>query len=115
MTNLADILDVLTHGGVKFILIGGFAGNLHGSARITYDLDVVYERTAENYAKIAESLAPYQPYLRGAPPGLPFRLDARTIAAGLNFTLSTTLGDVDLLGEIVGGGYYELIDRKSVV
>ena len=52
------------------------------------------------------SLGPpaYQPYLRGAPPGLPFRWDDRTLKAGLNFTLTTTLGDLDLLGEVAGGG-----------
>jgi hypothetical protein len=29
------------------------------------------------------------------------------VRAGLNFTLTTALGDLDLLGEIVGGGTYE--------
>jgi hypothetical protein len=40
--------------------------------------------------------------LRGAPPGLPFRFDEAKIQSGLNFTLSTSLGDLDLLGEITG-------------
>lgn len=53
------------------------------------------------------ALAPFQPYLRGAPAGLPFRLDEPTVARGLNFTLTTTLGDIDLLGEIVGGGTFD--------
>jgi hypothetical protein len=47
--------------------------------------------------------------LRGAPPGLPFRLDEATIQAGLNFTLTTDLGDVDLLGEVTGLGGYEQV------
>jgi hypothetical protein len=47
------------------------------------------------------------PYLRGAPPGLPFRLDVPTLQAGLNFTLSTDLGDLDLLGEVSGVGDYQ--------
>lgn len=54
--------------------------------------------------------------LRGAPPGLPFRWDAETIRRGLNFTLTTTLGDLDLLGEIVGGGgYADLLPHSQVV
>ena len=57
--------------------------------------------------KLASALAPYAPYLRGAPPGLPFQFDPATIQRGLNFTLTTGLGDVDLLGEMVGGGTYE--------
>ena len=52
-------------------------------------------------------LQPHQPYPRGVPPGLPFRWDERTIQAGLNFTLTTSLGDLDLLGEVAGGGFYE--------
>jgi hypothetical protein len=50
--------------------------------------------------------APLEPYLRGAPPGLPFAFDVETLRRGLNFTLTSKLGDVDLLGEIVGGGGY---------
>jgi hypothetical protein len=53
------------------------------------------------------SLQPYQPYLRGAAPGLPFRWDERTLKSGLNFTLTTTLGDLDLLGEVPCGGFFE--------
>jgi hypothetical protein len=57
-------------------------------------------------ARLADALAPHSPYLRGAPPGLPFRWDADTIRRGLNFTLTTSFGDLDLLGEIAGGGGY---------
>lgn len=74
---------------------------------LTYDLDVVYRRTAENIERLASTLAPIRPYLRGAPEGLPFQLDPATISRGLNFTLRTSLGDLDLLGAIVGSGTHE--------
>jgi hypothetical protein len=64
----------------------------------------VYDRTPENLQRLAEALAPCQPYLRGAPAGLLFCLSAATLSAGLNFTLTTTLGDIDLFGEVAGGG-----------
>ena len=48
-----------------------------------------------------------KPYLRGAPAGLPFTLDAQTVRHGLNFTLDTSLGALDLLGEVTGGGTYD--------
>jgi len=100
------LLPALTAGGVEFILIGGVAAIVHGSARLTYDVDIVYGRNAENFKRLAKTLKPYKPYLRGAPPGLPFSLDERTLRNGLNFTLTTTLGDLDLLGEVTGGGTY---------
>jgi len=100
------LLPALVQGGVEFILIGGVAGNIHGASRLRYDVDVVYARTAANLQHLAITLKPFAPYLRGAPPGLPFAWDERTIRNGLNFTLTTELGDLDLLGEVVGGGGY---------
>jgi hypothetical protein len=95
--NFQEILPLLARHGVRFIVIGGVAATVHGAARLTYDVDVVYAREPDDLRRLASALQPYQPYLRGAPPGLPFRLDERTLQRGLNFTLTTTLGDLDLL------------------
>jgi predicted nucleotidyltransferase len=109
-----SLLEILTQADVQFILIGGVAANLHGSARATFDIDIVYARSQKNLAAIASALSPLTPYLRGAPPGLPFRLDETTLASGLNFTLSTAMGDLDLFGEVAGGGTYENLLAKSM-
>ena len=106
-TDFKQVLEILLREDVQFVLIGGLAANVHGTARVTYDIDVVYARNDENLNKIERALAPTAPYLRGAPPGLPFKFDAETMRRGLNFTLDTKLGDVDLLGEATGGGTYE--------
>lgn len=107
MTDFAVLLRALQECGVEFIIVGGAAATAHGSARLTVDLDVVYRRTSDNLARVVRSLSPLGPYLRGAPPGLPFRWDAETLKRGLSFTLSTNAGPIDLLGEIVGGGGYD--------
>jgi predicted nucleotidyltransferase len=106
-TDFAALLRRLLSAHVEFILIGGVAANVHGSARATYDIDVVYRRSADNLARIVAALAPLEPYLRGAPPGLPFTLDAGTLRRGVNFTLTTSSGEIDLLGEVTGGGTYD--------
>lgn len=106
MTDFPALLQALCDHRVKFILVGGLAAVVHGSARLTQDIDVVYARTPANLRALAQALADHQPYLRGVPPGLPFRWDAETLQRGLNFTLTTRLGDIDLLGEIAGGGGY---------
>jgi hypothetical protein len=100
------ILDVLANAGADFVIIGGVAATAHGSARVTFDLDICYERSRANLDRLTESLNPYNPRLRGAPAGLPFRFDVPTIQRGMNFTLTTDLGDLDLLGEIAGVGQY---------
>ncbi|MBD0326515.1 MAG: hypothetical protein ICV68_08785 [Pyrinomonadaceae bacterium] len=107
MTDFRALISLLAAARVEFIIVGGAAATAHGSARLTRDLDVVYRRTPENIARLVRALAPYEPYLRGAPQGLPFSWDERTIANGLNFTLTTTLGALDLFAEITGGGTYE--------
>ena len=107
MTDFAGLLRVLHENEVEFILIGGVAAAVHGAIRTTRDLDIVYARTPENFARLVRALSPINAYLRGAPPGLPFHWDVETIAHGLNFTLDTSLGEIDVLGEIVGGGSYD--------
>ncbi|HEX8069577.1 MAG TPA: hypothetical protein VF546_06480 [Pyrinomonadaceae bacterium] len=114
MTDFRALLSALTAGGVEFIIVGGAAATAHGSARLTADLDVVYRRTAENISRLVRTLAPLAPYLRGAPPGLPFEWSERTIRNGLNFTLTTDLGALDLLGEITGGGAYDALRPHSI-
>jgi predicted nucleotidyltransferase len=114
VTDFGELIRALSGCGVRFVLIGGVAATLHGSARLTQDVDVVYARDEENLSRIAQALAPLQPYLRGAPPGLPFKLDAKTLSAGLNFTLSTSAGDIDLLGEITGVGGYEALAGHTI-
>jgi predicted nucleotidyltransferase len=107
MTDFKALLRTLSESGVEFVLVGGVAAIVHGSTRLTVDVDAVYRRTRENIDRLVLALTPYRPYLRGAPPGLPFRWDAATITRGLNFTLTTDIGDLDLLGEITGGGGYD--------
>jgi len=107
MTDFSGLLRALAEAGVEFILVGGAAATAHGSARLTLDVDVVYRRTPENLGRLVASLAAHRPYLRGAPAGLPFRWATDTLQRGLNFTLITALGPIDLLGEIAGGGTYE--------
>ena len=107
MTDFVSLIRLLAQHNIEFILVGGAAATAHGSARLTQDLDIVYRRTAENIARLAACLGAHHPYLRAAPPGLPFRLDTETIQRGLNFTLTTDLGAHDLFGEIPGGGGYE--------
>jgi hypothetical protein len=70
-TDFPGLISLLSKGGVEFIIVGGVAATIHGSAHITYDLDIVYRRTPENIDRLASTLRPIQPYLRGAPDGLP--------------------------------------------
>lgn len=114
MTDLRGLLRVLAEPRVEFIIVGGVAATIHGSARVTQDLDVVYARSPQNLRRLSAALKGHHPYPRGAPPGLPFLWNQETLRRGLNFTLETDLGNLDLLGEIAGGGGYEDLRPRSI-
>ncbi len=112
---LEETLRTLFDANVEFVLIGGAAMQVQGSAHLTEDLDFCYSRSARNMDRLALALAPHHPRLRGAPENLPFRFDAATIKRGLNFTLMTDLGWIDFLGEVAGLGGYENVKKNSEV
>jgi hypothetical protein len=114
LNDFQRLLDSLMVNRVEFVIIGGVALVLHGSSRVTQDLDICYSRSPENLERLAAALAPFQPTLRGAPPGLPFKLDARSLQSGLNFTLSAEPGDIDILGEVPGVGGYDKVSMDAV-
>jgi hypothetical protein len=105
-----DVLETLVKHRVRFVVIGGIAGNLRGSTTLTQDVDVCYARDEENLERMTGALRELQARLRGAPSDLPFVLDARTLAMGDHFTFVTNAGSLDILGHPAGipGGYEEL-------
>ncbi len=106
MTDFERLFLTLQKGRVEYVLVGGVAATVHGSSRLTQDVDICYARTDANLDRIVRALRPLEPYLRGAPRGLPFDWSTKFLRAGLNFTLTTIAGDIDLLGEVTGGGGY---------
>src|ERR1700749_1065832 len=107
MIRVEPTLKLLAQHKVEFVIVGGVAISAHGSSYLTYDLDVCYARSRENLKRLAAALTPYQPRPRDFPAGLPFVWDEQTLRQGTNFTLSTDLGNIDLLGEVAGLGGYE--------
>lgn len=109
LTRLERAVEPFRRHGAEVIVIGGQAQVLHGGSVSTKDVDFCYRRTPENLERVARAVEELHPHLRGAPPDLPFRLDAGTLAMGLNFTLATDVGDLDLLGEVPPIGTYEAL------
>jgi len=107
------VIDSLVAHDAEFVIVGAVALVLHGSGRVTRDLDICYARNHENLKRLSAALARFSPTLRGAPPDLPFKLDAATLQSGLNFTLATSGGDLDLLAELTGLGGFQVVRRLS--
>lgn len=108
-----EVLRTLVHRGVRFVLIGGYAGALRGSPVITGDVDVCYARDGANLERLAEALRSLEARLRGGPPDAPFQLDARTLRAGDHFTFSTSAGPLDILGTPSGTKGFPDLDANA--
>ena len=102
------ILATLVGREIRFVLVGGVAAAVHGSARFTNDIDLCYDTALDNIDRLVALLGEWQASLRGVEPGLPFLLDQRTFRTTPLLTLTTTMGAIDLLGQ-------HWRDRKSVV
>ena len=104
---IEEPLKLLGEHAVECVIIGGVAATLYGSTILTNDLDVCYARNAENLERLSTALLSVNAKLRNAPIDVPFILDAETLRRGLNFTFTTNIGSLDLLGEVRGVGFYE--------
>jgi len=110
---LRRVVQLFRSHGVEFIVIGGQAEVIFGSPRLTYDVDLCYRRTSENLVRLAEALSQLHVTLRGAPEGLPFRADSRTLSMGCNFTFNSAVGKLDLLGYVEPIGEYDDLLRHA--
>ena len=53
--NFLEVLQHLTKDGVEFVIVGGVAARLHGSSRLTHDLDIVRNLEEESWKKLISS------------------------------------------------------------
>jgi predicted nucleotidyltransferase len=105
----------LNENDVRYVLIGGLAMMLHGSAHITEDIDIGYARSAANFAALAGALRSMNARLRNVPRDLPFVLDARTFVNTQNLTLETDLAPFDLLGYIPGVDDFDQLFERAIL
>jgi len=107
------ILGLLTARGVDFVLIGGYAAVLHGSPRVTRDLDLCYATDPPNLRALGKVLMELHARPAGADAELPFLADERTLAKVELLTLETDAGRLDLLTSPVGSRGYDRLRSNA--
>lgn len=93
-----DLWNCLNKNGVRYIMVGGFATNLHGYQRFTEDVDLYIEDTLENRKKLRQAfkdlgLGDFEPIERieFIPGWVDFQLDN-----GVRMDIMTSLKGVSL-------------------
>ncbi len=108
-----EMLRRLVAGGVDFIVIGGIAVILHGSARLTRDLDILFASDEGNLEALGLVLIGLDARLREVDADLPFVPDAKTLRGVQLLTLDTSAGWLDVHRTVDGAPTYEELRRNS--
>jgi hypothetical protein len=109
------ILAVLERHDVRYVVVGGLAATLHGAPTVTFDVDVVPDRSSHNLQRLSSALSELDARVRveGIPDGLVFQHDPASLAAVQVLNLVTRFGDLDLTFSPAGIPSFEQWDEHA--
>jgi predicted nucleotidyltransferase len=111
--NPRHILGLLTAHGVDFVVIGGIAAVLHGSPRVTQDLDVCFATDDANLDVLSKVLTELGARPRGGADDVPFTPDRALLRRIETLTLETDAGDFDILARPDGMASYRRLRANA--
>jgi predicted nucleotidyltransferase len=114
MHKLHELLRRLAEADVEFVLIGGYAAVIHGSAYVTNDVDVCAVLSPDNIEKIRKALADLKPVHRQSHRRLSF-LEVPAPGQSLqNLYLETTDGIIDIITSVLGVGDFARLRERAM-
>jgi len=112
-SDLPSLLRRLARAGVDFVVVGGYAGVVHGCTFVTQDIDICCDFSPTNLLALQAALADLHAVHRMTPGRLPLELTAENAGRLRNLYLDTDLGHLDCLSEIQGLGGYDTVANAS--
>ena len=111
------ICRIMNEEGVRYVVLGGFAAIVHGSALPTEDIDLLPSRDDENLERLARALTRLHAAIRTSDGPVRTKLDAGFIKNMPNMlNLTTDLGDMDLVFKPAGSlNGYEQWNENAVL
>ena len=114
MRNLHLLIQRLADSGVEFVIVGGFAGVLHGSSYVTEDLHICAVLSTENIGRLRAALADLDPKHRMTHAKLSFVDHPPEGAPMANLYLETDAGVLDVLGNVLGVGDFSALAQSAI-
>lgn len=115
MKNLSDLLKRLLDHKIDFILIGGFAGVVHGATQVTQDLDICAVLSDDQIEKLREALKDLSPIHRmNKSAEISFLDKPQKGEAVQNLYLQTEAGILDIIQEVTAVGDFEKLKRNAL-
>jgi hypothetical protein len=116
LPDLRGLLTALADARVDFVVIGGLAVAAHGFVRATEDVDIVPAGDAANLDRLVNRLLVLDARLTLAPDRVPGSRERRALYRGANLSISTRLGEVDIVQRLPGvPPYAELAERSLAI
>ena len=115
MSDLLSLLRRLSEAGIEFVIVGGYAGIVHGCSTVTQDLDICCLFGPDRLVALQKALADVHPIHRMTPGRKPLELTAENAGEFKNLYLDTDLGRLDCLSTIDGLGDFAEVKRASEV
>lgn len=111
------LLQVLHRHEVRYVLIGGLAATLRGSATPTFDIDITPAADSANLARLSAALTELDARIRvdGIPEGIPFSHDATSLAQMTTLNLVTRFGDLDIAFDPAGVADYSQWENDATL
>ena len=103
----------MAKAGVDFVIVGGFAGVVHGCTYITQDIDICCDFSAGNLLALQRAISDLDPVHRMTPGRKKLQLTEQTCGQFKNLYLDTKIGQLDCLSFIDGLGDYDQVKRAS--
>jgi hypothetical protein len=107
------LLRTLLRHGVVFCVVGGVAAQLEGAPVLTLDLDVLYDKGAENLGRLLAALRELKAHYRD-PAGRHIEPDMAKLETMRMHLLATDLGALDVMGAIGAGLTYQDLAGRTV-
>lgn len=112
-SDFLNLLERLVKAGVDFVIVGGFAGVVHGCTYVTQDVDICCDFSAANLLALQKALSDLGPVHRMTPGRKKLKLTEKTCGQFKNLYLDTKIGQLDCLSFIDGLGDYDQVKRVS--
>ncbi len=112
-SDVPSLLRRLVGAGVNFVIVGGYAGVVHGCTLVTQDVDICCNFTPGNLLALQKAVADLHPVHRMTPGRKPLQLTAENAGQFRNLYLDTDFGHLDCLSEIQGLGGYDEVAKAS--
>lgn len=111
------LLSALAEEQVDYVLVGGIAAAMHGTTRITPDVDIAYATDSANLQRLCAAINRFEPrrLVLGQPEGAVLHFEPELLRKERVVQLETTIGRLDLLDRIRGFGSYAAVKKLKEI